>query len=500
MRRLLLVLFLLPTFLFARVEDLSVDARSIVLRNVAENDVYHAAFYNPALNVFAKDNYFVSGSYVPLENDENIMQVLGSFPFFKGNAEVNYSQFVSRGVEVWTDNNVFKGNNDYVQNLLGLLYSEKIRTFDVGARLNIESANVGGESIYSKKYLDLGVNKIFARDLAVGFSLLNFGDTENFKMGFGLNKKYYLDWYFSLFKAKNEDTEISIAAEHDVAKNLKIYAGLDNDLLDSYMDFLSGVKLGFSLDFGGDKSLNYAFSKRGELGYLNYLTFNYRINKTVSDKNKQTKVEKEIAQTKKEEHYKVVVIDNSKNSEARNFVIKYLQYNKRLNILDDLVYEKEDIYKSTDSLKAHLIIKTEIIDLGENFRIFMNIFDVYEGKTVKDFSQDFYTERNLELTVRNMVFVFLDEYENKIKQGVHQKELARITKILEENRRKELLAKKRKAKFEKVKKFKEAREKRILDYKKMQKVEKIKEFEEARKKRNENRQDLQETTKEEPKI
>ncbi|MCP4481557.1 MAG: hypothetical protein GY817_01835 [bacterium] len=480
---LVLFLFFMGAAVFASVEDLSVNAHSIVLKNVAENDSYHGSFYNPALNVFAKDNYIISASYVPMEYEENIRQVMGSFPLYQGNAELSYSQFVSKGVEIWNDDNVFLGKSEYKQDLLGILYSQKIIPYnsslplDFGLRLNIEEARVGSDKVYASNSLDLGVNAVFGKDLAVGLSLLNFGDDENYNFAFGINKKYWVDWYFNFYSSD----EISFAFESDISENFNIYAGVDNDLIDPYMDFMSGIKLGFSLEING-RRIDYAFSKRGELGYLHYLTLSFFMNKTEYKTKKNQEKKKGLAETRAHQNYKVVVSEYTGHSQMRPLILKYLRYENKLNILDDSNYQKVDIYKSTDTLKAHLVLSFDLYDLGvgDSFMLELDVYDVYLDNTVKVYKKEFFSIKKLELNMRNLIFVFLDNYKTMIEDGVLKKEEIRIKKILDAIKQSEILLDKKKQKDERVKEFELQRKMRILVVKQKQKIEKIKSFEEDR--------------------
>jgi hypothetical protein len=490
--------------LFAYIKDLSVDAKNIVLNNVAPSiNTGNTSILNPSI---FDNQYKFTASYIPLEYDESINHILFNIPYKDYYFQFNYSNFTSKNVEIWNENNVFIQKDNFSQKLLALSGAKNFfldnKQITFGAKLNTDSANLGSTKIYSKTYFDFGANTVLDNKLGVGFSILNVGDNDQTKIALGVSKNIFLDWYFSIIKPINANLEYNLAGDYKIAKNFKIFAGIDNNIFDNNMDFLSGVKLGTSF-LMKNFSIDLAFAKRGELGFMNYFTFNYvyEFKKDKIKKQENEKIDAPKIQSSDSKKYKIgVLIKNQKYNYIRDTILEYLKYDKNLEIIEpeftDIVMKKKNYFAeqnlNTDSdwkilqdakkdLDLQLIVDVTVQDKSANQSINIKYFDVYTKQIFYKHDRQISGRRSFEYQIRNMIFEFLENNKKFIQTGITEKELDRQSKIDEIIAKKKMLELKRKLKFEAWKKFKDNRQARILAVKKEIKLNAIKRFEQIRK-------------------
>ncbi len=410
--------------LFSSIQRFTPDARNSVLKNVASFDDGFYSIYNPS---FHSKNYGFSASYVPMEYDENLSHLLFNFPLKNYFFQADYSRFLSQGIEIWDKEGVFVKNSDYDESLISLNLIKQFvinnRNFDLGFRYHYNEASFLDDQIYSKNYFDVGIKTILKNDFAFGFSLLEIGD-EDEKIALGLAKNWIFDWYASIFQATNKnDFQYSLSGEKKVSKNFSVLFGIDEDLISSDSDFMSGINLGASFNFK-NFVIEYAFSKRGELGFLNYFTFRYNfdsLNSSQKTENKIENVDMKIAETTDTEvkKYKVgVSFSDAKGygSDIQDLIIKNLKTEKALDVLSAKEFENL-MTEETNPQVIDILISYNLISQKDFYTLEIEYFDTQVKKVIFQNTSELYRLRNIASNVRKMVIEFLAGNQDLILDG-----------------------------------------------------------------------------------
>ncbi|MFC1485333.1 hypothetical protein ACFL5N_02655, partial [bacterium] len=415
---------------------------------------YKNSFYNPAMLAYLT-SLNISATYIPMDYEESINSIILRYPTRSYGFVFYYSNFISKGIEEWDITNTFQGTNTYKEDSfslgVGRTYESKLledKTIDVGFRLNKNNARLGSENIYSSFSFDLGFNIILEQNLGVGLSLLNLLDPDHQKICLGFNKFYHLDWYVSLIRPNIGYTEISVGMEHKIKDDFRVRFALDNSFVEDKTDFLSAVKIGFSFLFNkfkkfkplNDFQLDYAFSKRGDLGFIHYLTISY-LYKTIN-KEEIFESEEEIKERGRidlaKDEYKFIPfsvrVSCFGEESVRPLLYKYLSKYKQISLLDgemdskllhSMGTENIDIYKSREPLDYHIMVVSYLIQDKGEFTLTLDFINIYTQKILYTNIRTFYKKKDLEYHARGLVEQFYLDNKQMLKQGIYKLERQR---------------------------------------------------------------------------